>query len=116
LTKGVQYSSDELVHRALKDFGFEELPFKRFAQNAAFYYTMLTAFFLYESFKQDVCSEVVEIGAYATTVRRKLIDVAAKIVRHSGRVTLKVTAATWKGLRFVDLWKKSGAPPRFAWR
>jgi hypothetical protein len=108
--------SDELVHRALKDFGFEELPFKRFAQNAAFYYTMLTAFFLYESFKQDVCSEVVEIGAYATTVRRKLIDVAAKIVRHSGRVTLKVTAATWKGLRFVDLWKKSGAPPRFAWR
>jgi hypothetical protein len=77
---------------------------------------MLTAFFLYESFKQDVCSEVVEIGAYATTVRRKLIDVAAKIVRHSGRVTLKVTAATWKGLRFVDLWQKSGAPPRFAWR
>jgi hypothetical protein len=27
---------DELVHRALKDFGFEELPFKCFAPNAAF--------------------------------------------------------------------------------
>ena len=50
----------ELVHRALKDFGFEQLPFKRFAQNAAFYYT-ITAFFLYEAFKEDVCSPVVQI-------------------------------------------------------
>ncbi|MFQ6109743.1 MAG: transposase, partial [Candidatus Aminicenantales bacterium] len=32
---------DELVHRALKDFASETLPFKRFAPNAAFYYTML---------------------------------------------------------------------------
>jgi hypothetical protein len=36
---------DELVHRALKDFGFEQLPFKRFAPNAAFYYTLLVSFF-----------------------------------------------------------------------
>lgn len=106
---------DELVHRALKDFGFEQLPFKRFAHNAAFYYTMLTAFFLYECFKQDVCAEVVEIGAYATTVRRKVIDIAAKIVRHGGRVVLKVTVAAWKGLGFVGLWEKSGTPPKFAW-
>jgi hypothetical protein len=107
--------SDELVHRALKDFGSEQLPFKRFAQNAAFYYTMLTAFFLYESFKEDVCAEVVAIGAYATTLRRRVIDFAAKIVRHGGKVILKVTAATWNGLRFVQLWERSGAPPRFAW-
>ena len=107
--------SDELVHRALKDFGFEELPFKRFAQNAAFYYTMLTAFFLYESFKEDVCGELVEIGAYATTVRRRIVDIAAKIVRHSGKVILKVTAATWEALRFAETWKRSGTPPRFAW-
>ncbi len=107
--------SDEPVHRALKDFGFEQLRFKRFAQKAAFYSTMLTAFFLYESLKEDVCSEVVEIGAHATTVRRKVIDIAAKIVRHAGRVIPKVTAATWNSLRFVDLWRRSGAPPRFAW-
>lgn len=107
--------SDELVHRALKDFGGEQLPFKRFAQNAAFYYTMLTAFFLYEAFKADVCAEVVEIGAYATTVRRRVLDIAAKIVRHGGRVTLKVTAAAWHSLKFAELWAKSGAPPQFAW-
>jgi len=107
--------SDELVHRALKDFGFEQLPFQRFAQNAAFYYMMLTAFFLYEAFKEDVCSEVVEIGAYATTLRRRVIDIAAKIVRHGGQAILKVTAAVWNGLKFAHLWQRSGAPPRFAW-
>nr|WP_123290854.1 transposase [Desulfosoma caldarium] len=52
--------SEELVHRALKDFGFEQLPFKRFAPNATFFDTMLVAFFLYESFKHDVCAPVVE--------------------------------------------------------
>ncbi|MCD6298098.1 MAG: hypothetical protein J7M30_13185 [Deltaproteobacteria bacterium] len=41
---------DELVHRALKDFGSEQLPFKCFHQDAAFYYTMLIAFFVYEAF------------------------------------------------------------------
>lgn len=69
---------DELVHRALKEFGPETLPFKRFAPNAAFYYTILLAFSLYEAFKEDVCQAVVPIGAYVTTVRRKVVDVAAK--------------------------------------
>jgi hypothetical protein len=107
--------SDELVHRALKDFGFQQLPFQRFAQNAAFYYTMLTAFFLYEAFKEDVCSQVVPLGAYATTLRRRVIDLAAKIVRHGGQLILKVTQAVWNRLQFAQLWQRSGAPPRFAW-
>ena len=106
---------DELVHRALKDFGFEELPFKRFAPNAAFYYTMLVSFFLYESFKQDVCAPVVEPVCYATTLRRRVIDIAAKIVRHGGRVVLKVTAATFEALNFEVLWQRSGAPPKYCW-
>lgn len=107
--------SDELVHRALKDFGFEQMPFKRFAPNAAFYYTMLVAFFLHESFKQDVCTPVLEPVCYATTLRRKVIDIAAKIVRHGGRVILKVTAATFEALKFEVLWQKSGAPPKYCW-
>jgi hypothetical protein len=107
--------SDELIHRALKDFSAEELPFKRFAQNAAFYYTMLVAFFLYETFKEDVCIPVVKLTSYATTLRRRVIDIAAKVVRHAGKITLKVTTATWKGLNFGELWHRSGAPPSFAW-
>ena len=104
---------DELVHRALKDFGHEELPFKRFAPNAAYYATMVLAFFLFEAFKEDVCSGIVHVAAYATTVRRKLIDVAAKIVATSGKIILKVTTATWKNLKFDVLWERSGAPPQF---
>ena len=106
---------DELVHRGLKDFGCEALPMKRFAPNAVFYYTMLVAFFLYECFKEDVCATVAPLGAYATTLRRKVIDIAAKIVRTSGKTILKVTTAPWKHLHIEELWLKSGHPPGFAW-
>lgn len=107
--------ADELVHRALKDFASETLPFKRFAPNSAFYYTMLVAFFLYECFKLDVAVPVVPVTAYPTRLRRKLIDFAAKIVRSGGRTILKVTAATWRDLRIAELWLRSGAAPAFTW-
>jgi hypothetical protein len=108
--------SDELVNRALKDFGFEQLPFKRFGHNAAFYYAMISAFFLHEAFKLDVCSPVAKISAYATTVRRQLIDMEAKVIRHSGKIILKVTRATFLALNFSQLWQKSSAPPQFVWQ
>ncbi len=107
--------ADELVHRALKDFACETLPFKKFAHNAAFYYTMLTAFFLFECFKEDVCSDVVPIESYPTTLRRKVIDLAAKIVRTSGKIILKVVQAAWDTLQFDKLWNKAASPPMFAW-
>ncbi|MGD8649478.1 MAG: hypothetical protein PVJ77_23290, partial [Desulfobacterales bacterium] len=77
---------------------------------------MIIAFFLYEAFKLDVCSPVVKVGAYATTVRRQLIDVAAKVISHSGKIVLKVTRATFEALNFSQLWQKSSAPPRFVWQ
>ena len=107
--------ADELVHRTLKDFACQTLPFKKFAHNAAFYYTMLTAFFLFECFKEDVCSEVVPVESYPTTLRRKIIDLAAKIVRTSGKIILKVTQAAWDALQFDRLWNKSACPPTFTW-
>jgi len=107
--------ADELVHRGLKDFGFEELPFLRFAPNAALYYTMLVAFFLFECFKKDVSGDVIPVEAYATTLRRRLIDVAAKVVRHAGQIILKVAVAAMEQLHFAALWARSGAPPKFAW-
>ena len=101
---------DELVHRALKDFRSEQLPFKRFHQNAAFYYTMVIAFFIYEAFKEDVCTPVVAVSSYATTLRRKIIDIAGKIVSHSGKITLKITISTWNNLNFYLLWLRSENP------
>jgi len=105
--------SDELVHRGFKDFGHEELPFKRFAPNAAWYYLMAVAFFLLESFKEDVCADVVPVTAYATRIRRTVIDFAAKLVHTGGKIILKVTEATWKTLKFDVLWQRSVSPPRF---
>jgi hypothetical protein len=81
--------SDELANRALKDFGHEQLPFKKINPNAAWYYCMLVGHFLMECFKKDVAFTVVPIGAYATTVRRRLIDIAGKIVSHGGNIILK---------------------------
>jgi len=107
--------TDEQVHRSLKDFAAQELPFKKFAQNAAFYYTILLAFFVFEAFKEDVCAPVMKPTVFATTLRRKVIDIAAKIIRHAGRTILKVPQAAWKFLNFEDLWNRSAQPPIFAW-
>ncbi len=108
---------DELVHRALKDFIAEQLPFRRFRQNCAFYYTALIAFALFEAFKADVAAPAVAVTAYPTTLRRSLLDVAGKIVRHGGRIVMKVTGATLRRLRFDELWQRCQSPPpilRFA--
>ena len=103
--------ADELVHRGEKDFVSEQLPFLRFGPNMAYYFTMLVAFFLFETFKEDVCNEVVPLVSYPTTVRRRLFDQAGKIVRHAGEVALKVTQALWDQLKLPVLWKKAHTPP-----
>lgn len=108
---------DELVHRALKDFIAEQLPFKRFRQNYAFYYLALIAFALFEAFKADVAAPVVALTSYPSTLRRSLIDVAGKVVRHSGRIVMKVTGPVMKRLCFDELWRRCLSPPpipRFA--
>jgi hypothetical protein len=106
---------DELVFRSLKDFGFQELPFKCFTPNAALYQVMLLAFFLFEAYKEDVLEGVIPVSAYPTTVRRKAVDFAAKIVRTGGRTILKVTEAVWDRLNLPLLWERSGCPPKINW-
>jgi len=96
--------ADELVHRALKDFGFEQLPFKRFIPNAALYYVMVIAFFLFETFKEDVLSPVITIQSYAATVRRKFLDTAAKVVSHANEITLKFSSFAFHALKLKELW------------
>ena len=107
-----QCGADELSHRGLKDFGFEQLPFKRFGPNSAFYYCMLIAFFLFETFKEDVTSEVIPIRSYATSVRRKIVDIAAKIVDKSRTITLKLSRSAMQALKFNLLWANcQNTPP-----
>ncbi len=102
--------ADELPHRGLKDFGFEELPMMRFVPNSVVYYCMLISFFLFETFKEDVLEEVVSIGSYATTVRRKVLDFAAKIIGTGRQLILKVTQVVMDSLQFDVLWQRSQTP------
>jgi hypothetical protein len=98
---------DELVNRGLKDFGAEQLPFKRFAPNAAFYYMMTISFFLFESFKYDIDSEIIPLEWYATTFRRRCLDIAGKIVRTGRKIIMKIAVTAYQILRFDILWAKS---------
>jgi hypothetical protein len=88
-----QRGRDELVNRGLKDFGGEQLPFTRFAPNAAFYYLMAISYFLFEVFKKDVGTDIIPLTWYATTFRRHCFDIAGKIVRTGRQLILQVTRA-----------------------
>ena len=106
-----QRGADELVHRGIKDFGTEQLPFKHFESNTVFFYVMLVSFNLLEAFKEDVSGDVIPKVCYATTFRRNIIDIAAKIVRTGGKIILKVTEYIWKALDVLRLWDLCNKPP-----
>jgi len=59
----------------------------------ALYYCMVIAFFLFETFKEDVLEEVIPITSYASTVRRNIIDIACKIVKTGHGIILKTSQA-----------------------
>lgn len=101
-----QRGADELPHRGVKEFGSEQLPFKRFAANQAYYYMMLVSFFLFETFKEDNLKDILPITSYATTIRRTLIDFAAKVVRKGRGLILKVPEAIMTELKLQTLWTR----------
>lgn len=114
---------DELVHRAIKDFGTERMPFEGFFQNMVFYSMMLLSFNLYEAFKEDgLGTEETEgsearipLSCYATRLRREMIDIAGKLVKTGRQTVLKVTEATARRLDIGRLFRHVADPPRFAW-
>jgi len=106
-----QNGNDELAHRGFKDFGFEQLPFKRFGANSAFYYCMVIAFFLFETFKEDTLAEVFPVTSYATTIRRNIVDFAAKIVKTGHQIILKIPQAIMDTFEIDNIWQKCQTPP-----
>mgnify|MGYP005858815021 CR=1 FL=1 len=107
-----QRGADELPHRGRKEFGSEQLPFQRFAPHQAYYYLMLVSFFLFQTFKEDNLGDILPITAYATTIRRKLLDLAAKVVRTGRELILTVPAAAMERLQLPTLWTRcQNAPP-----
>jgi hypothetical protein len=101
--------NNELINRSLKDFMVSEhLPFKNFGMNAAYYYLMVIGHVLMTSYNHDVLqNHVPEIGpaCYPTTIRRRIIDFAACIVRSGGYVKLQVTKAFDSMIDCLKLWK-----------
>ena len=101
-----------MCHRALKDFGFEQLPFSQFGANLGMYHCMLIGFAAFELFKAEVLDGVVKAGHYPTTVRRRVIDVASKITTNSWKLFLKFRNCTMEKLNLHEIWRKSfGAAP-----
>ena len=105
--------ADELIHRSLKELATkEQLPFKRFGMNRAYYFLLVISHFLFEAYKQDVCSDVLPITVYPNTFRRKLIDFAAKITSGARSITLNVTQTIYDTINIVELWKRCQSPPK----
>ena len=98
--------TDELTNRALKTFGHEQLPFKRFTANTAWYYLMLLGNNLFESFKEDVTEVVIPVSVYADTFRRQFIKTAGKMVRHAGKLIMKVPRAAFERLQLDQLFER----------
>jgi hypothetical protein len=110
---GIAHSrgASELTNRSLKDFmGREQLPFKLFGMNGAYYYMQVITHFLFECYKEDVAYDVVKSTCYPTTFRRKLIDFAAKIIGTGNRIKMQVSKAVWDGNKIWQLWQRCNSP------
>jgi hypothetical protein len=101
---------NELVNRSVKDFmTSEHLPFRNFGMNAAYYYLMVIGHVLLESYKMDVLRDdvpLIHATSYPSTVRRRMIDFAACIVRSGNYVKLQVTKAMNRIIDCIKLWDR----------
>jgi len=100
----------ELTNRSLKDFmTSEKLPFKGFGMNAAYYYLQAIGQFMLQSFNEDVVKDAVPgivAASYPTTLRRRIIDIAAVIVKTSRIIKLKISTATHSIINASLLWQR----------
>jgi len=104
--------ADELIHRSIKELATkEQLPFKSFGMNRAYYFMLVITHFLFEAYKRDVTADVVPVTTYPNTFRRKLIDFAAKITTGARSIKLNVSRIIYETINIVELWKRCQSPP-----
>jgi hypothetical protein len=65
---------------------------------------MAIAFFLFESFKEDMNNDAIPTTWYPETFRRRFMDVAGKIVYSGRKVTLKMTELFFNLFNLSELW------------
>ena len=89
-----QRGSAENFNKELKrGFGLEQMPCGQFGANAVFFRIGVMAYNLFIGFKRLSCPQAWWPHTMAT-FRWKLIQVAGRIVRHAGRVILKLGVDT----------------------
>jgi len=113
IRKSHQRGADELIHRSLKELATkEQLPFKSFGMNRAYYFMLVFTHFIFEAYKRDVTAEVIPATVYPNTFRRKLIDFAVKITSRARKKVLNVTRAIYETINIEELWKRCQSPPQ----
>lgn len=70
---------------------------------------------LFESFKVDMDSELIPVTWYATTFRRRVLDIAGKIVGSARRLTLTLPRVICEALDFGALWRRLSEIHPIAW-
>ena len=109
--------ADGLIHRSIKELATkEQMPFKSFGMNRAYYFLLVITHFIFETYKQDVTANVAPITIYPNTFRRQFIDFAAKITSGARNVYLKVTKAVHESINIEELWKRCGSPPKISFQ
>ena len=68
IRKSHQRGADELIHRSIKELATkEQLPFKSFGMNRAYYFMLVVTHFIFKAYKQDVTAEVIPVTVYPNT-------------------------------------------------
>jgi len=101
---------DELIHRHIKDFAGEEMPFLKFEMNAEWFHLMIFSFNMHQGFKEDVFEKREDKQCYPTTFRRRFIDFAGRIVRHAHTTVLKVRKSVKESITLDSLWVAAAKP------
>ncbi|MCH2208852.1 MAG: transposase [Lentisphaerales bacterium] len=91
-----------------KNFFDDKMPCLDYCANAFWYTLSIIAFNLFLIFKRNIAC--FQHSAYPNTIRRKIFDLAGKIV--AGSRSLKLRISKWKiaELKLLDIWQRSLIP------
>ncbi len=64
---------------------------------------MLVGNNFFEAFKEDVSKPVIAVTIYADTFQRQFLDTAGKLLRHAGKLILKIPKTTFERLQLDQL-------------
>ena len=73
---------------------------------------LVISHFMFETYKRDITPHVIPVRAYPDTVRRILIDFAAKITTRLRNIILNVSKTVYQTINIELIWEKCQLPPK----